>query len=42
MREKPLKEALEYACLLGAWVASQKGANPLFIVENIKNLKQEF
>ncbi len=41
-RNKPLKEALEYACLLGAWVASQKGANPLFIVENIKKLKQEF
>jgi len=42
IREKPLKEALEYACLLGAWVASQKGANPRFIVENIKKLKQEF
>jgi fructokinase len=41
-RNKPLKEALEFACLLGAWVASRKGANPPFILENIKNLKQEF
>lgn len=39
---KPLKEALEFACLLGAWVASQKGANPPFIFENIENLRQEF
>lgn len=39
---KLLKEALEFACLLGAWVASQKGANPPFIFENIENLKQEF
>ena len=34
-RNKPLKEALEFACLLGAWVASQKGANPPFLVEGI-------
>ena len=41
-RNKPLKEALEFACLLGAWVASQKGANPPFLFEQIENLKQEF
>jgi fructokinase len=41
-RNKPLKEALEFACRLGAWVASRKGANPPFILENIKKLKQEF
>lgn len=41
-REKPLKDTLEFACLLGAWVASRKGANPPFILENIKKLKQEF
>ncbi len=41
-RNKPLKEVLEYACLLGAWVASQKGANPPLIFENIEILKQEF
>jgi fructokinase len=34
-REKPLKDTLEFACLLGAWVASSKGANPPFILENI-------
>lgn len=34
-RDKSLKEALEFACLLGAWVASQKGANPPFLVEGI-------
>lgn len=39
--DKPLKDALEFACRLGAWVASQKGANPPFIYENIENLKQE-
>jgi fructokinase len=36
-RNKPLKEALEFACLLGAWVASQKGANPPFLFEKIGN-----
>lgn len=41
MEDKPLKDALEFACLLGAWVASQKGANPPFIYEKIQNLKQE-
>ena len=41
MEDKPLKDALEFACRLGAWVASQKGANPPFIYENIQNLKQE-
>ncbi|MDP2414655.1 carbohydrate kinase [Daejeonella sp.] len=41
-RDKPLKEALEFACLLGAWVASQKGANPPFLFEHIENLKQAF
>jgi fructokinase len=41
MEDKPLKDALELACRLGAWVASQKGANPPFIYENIQNLKQE-
>ncbi|MDP3685054.1 MAG: PfkB family carbohydrate kinase, partial [Ignavibacteria bacterium] len=40
--DKPLKDALEFACLLGAWVASRKGANPPFILESIKKLKQEF
>lgn len=42
MGKKPLKDTLEFACLLGAWVASQKGANPPFTYENIEKLKQEF
>ena len=41
-RDKPLKDALKFACLLGAWVASQKGANPPFLFDHIENLKQEF
>jgi len=39
--DKPLKDALKFACLLGAWVASQKGANPPFIYKNLENIKQE-
>lgn len=38
---KPLKTTLESACLLGSWVASQKGANPPFDFVNIENLRKE-
>jgi fructokinase len=41
-RGKSLKDSLEFACILGAWVASQKGANPPFILKNIEKLKQVF
>jgi fructokinase len=40
MDDKPLDDALKFACQLGAWVASQKGANPPFIKENIEKLSE--
>ena len=40
MDDKPLEDALKFACLLGAWVASQKGANPPFINENMEKLSE--
>ncbi|MDP4579264.1 MAG: carbohydrate kinase [Saprospiraceae bacterium] len=40
IQNKPLKEALEFACRLGAYVASKKGANPVFISTEIQGLKE--
>jgi fructokinase len=40
MDDKPLNDALKFACQLGAWVASQKGANPPFLKENIEKLSE--
>jgi fructokinase len=40
MNDKPLNDTLKFACLLGAWVASQKGANPPFIHENMEKLSE--
>ena len=37
---KPLKEALQFACRLGAYVASKKGANPVFSANEIQGLKE--
>lgn len=40
MDNKPLNDTLKFACLLGAWVASQKGANPPFLIENMEKLSE--
>jgi fructokinase len=40
MDNKPLNDTLKFACQLGAWVASQKGANPHFIHQNIEKLSE--
>ena len=37
---KPLKEALQFACRLGAYVASKKGANPFFPLMRYEILKR--
>jgi fructokinase len=39
VRGNPLKESLEFACRLGAYVASKKGANPDFSPDEIKALQ---
>ena len=36
----PLKETLQFACRLGAYVASKKGANPEFLSKEIHDLKE--
>lgn len=40
MNNTPMKEALESACRLGAYVASKKGANPVFSANEIQGLKE--
>jgi len=40
MENKPLNDTLKFACLLGAWVASQKGANPPFLIEIMEKLSE--
>ena len=40
IENKPLNEALEFACRLGAYVASQKGANPPFLKTSLDKLKE--
>lgn len=42
MHDKPLQEALQFACRLGAYVASKKGANPDFSLTEIQDLKETY
>lgn len=42
IQDKPLKEALQFACRLGAYVASKKGANPIFSQSEIQELKEAY
>jgi fructokinase len=39
-QHNPLKETLQFACRLGAYVASKKGANPEFLSNEIQDLKE--
>jgi len=40
LRNKPLKETLEFACRLGAYVASREGANPPFLKPSLAKLRK--
>jgi fructose-1-phosphate kinase PfkB-like protein len=39
LKNKPLKETLEFACRRGTYMASREGANPPFLKTELDNFK---